>query len=1002
MIDKKFVFVAKKRVIPASIPWVNGSRTSFIDPVNFFLNLDPRDRLYDIRFSALRRLYKLFQLSREGREYCDFGNVLDAWKDSLTHPVRNENGNEFDLNQGLDDIFINIGPQPFELKFAMALANPNHLEYDKYLKMWKGLMALCCFANHYGVTESNGNLLVGHDLIAISHPDFGWVPTKENIENLELPWMVDGVLSDPMQSDYISLARKSYLAKWISLTLNKLDAANLKLRNLLDDWHRSTGLGDDRTIPLSIGNAVFSGPIQPAQLSNIADDPFLPYLTRLPLNPHNTNCLQYGDNEQYLLPIRPGIWEDFRLCKTYVEKTISNEIRVSIITKYRFEERTYYSNNVVSISDKHGMSFAPYIEIWPDFRHDDWHDYYLYIDTHEHSDFPDDIILKDHNSKQIQNGMPTRSDSFFDAIMFYRKDDTPLGIIISKAPESALPDLQGQWDISIDFGAANTCVFYKKANVINFLAMQDRTLSLGLLLVQETKALREAHLWSNFFTPKILDNQFITAYMARNLTPQSADPRVILDGVLYSKEGKLEWTDTDPERLKSSLKWDTELFPFVQLFLVQIALMIRAEAFANNAKINSYKWAYPGAFSVDKHRTYTNVWRNITGGVAKHKTECEANYAYFRNTAKYMELAGNTVIVDIGGSTSDISIFRDMGGRTELIQSSIKFAAESLHQIAKHSADFRSTLLDLQYPDGIDEVRRQQISKVFEKNSSLVMNSYFKSMTDGNLNRILSYSDPTVGGKHAQVIRPARSMAVLNLIGIIYYAAMMCHKATAGRNGHWNLCLAGNGSRLLKWVGDNGDQQELINMIFRSINGDRSSVALVRSHDIKEEVGRGLLLAEYPEDRKKEEEGRGLQLAEDPGVLNDVKEWVLLGESLDENFTWDFDAKVLFSLSNDEDREILEKRADSIRMIQEKLTNKQDWQDSHLQKTIEIYTKFKNDFGQHIEHIPTLPTLQRDRQDFFMRLSEIPLRFHDMIDKKSLYVEEIRFYMNYLLTGWFR
>jgi hypothetical protein len=95
------------------------------------------------------------------------------------------------------------------------------------------------------------------------------------------------------------------------------------------------------------------------------------------------------------------------------------------------------------------------------------------------------------------------------------------------------------------------------------------------------------------------------------------------------------------------------------------------------------------------------------------------------------------------------------------------------------------------------------------------------------------------------------------------------------------------------------------------------------------------------------------------------------------SFLLEFNAKALFCSIRIEDRDKVEERALKIEILRDELMHKTDWESSHLQKTLDIYTDFKQDSGQHIEHIPMLKTLQRDRNEFFQQLYEIPKSFHE-------------------------
>ncbi len=801
------VFIAKNNCLSEikSVPWIENGELN--DPLQYFND----------------------HHTHEKREIVV--NLLNQWIEQNNDIW---NGTINPLPDRLESVILS---NYFQLPYRDVIRSESHLLYDKYISKWRGLMSLYCFKDLYNITVENNRLIQKNSILAEWDDNFGWIP-NENL-TIECEFFINDSFIDPTNNINISEAKKLFIHKWISKNIQNLNPGT-KLFDLLNRWKEDLNFVSYKkeynycSISLNNENQI----IKSAVLSGFCVNPesiFLNSLYFISSNNNNSISLEVSEGLNCLLPLSGNYDYDLSNFAVFSEKTENDKyLKVSVITNKTFIEKIFL-NHYIDLDQQN--TFNPFIEVWPNFSHQDWDQYYLYFDAA--TEFPEDLRIETEN-KVIERGIIVESDKNFKKLKFY-KSNMEAGILLLKTRKLESRGAERTWDVSIDFGSSNTGIFYNDDDYFELLPIEDRNCQINQTNIE---TVRKYQLWNNFFTPDMISKPFLSAFMSK--TEKTTHLKAVVDGVIYFRDGRLDWENVNQKSLKTSLKWDDRNRRYIELFLKQILLMIKCEAFVKNAVISNILWSYPGAFSPRILLTYRNSWRNIVQEIipeanVKYLEESNANYFYFKSLLDDVLHLRYSIIVDIGGSTTDIAIFQNSKGNTARTMSSVKFAAESLIKIAFKSQEFRDLIITS------ENIQTAGIKEFFALKADLVMNSYLKTLNNLDQNPFTRQIDN-------EIVIKTKSIILLNFISLIYYTAMAA-KVLNIQDQHWNIYFSGNGSRLREWIGSQELQKELITRVFNSIFNDRSSfdIPQLDGYKIKYEVGIGLLKGDHNMHVKKED-----------------------------------------------------------------------------------------------------------------------------------------------------
>ncbi|MDJ0729423.1 MAG: hypothetical protein QNJ33_05450 [Crocosphaera sp.] len=590
--------------------------------------------------------------------------------------------------------------------------------------------------------------------------------------------------------------------------------------------------------------------------------------------PENVDKLIFkGQPITPLLPINPLLLDYFtpedimrRLQFSPLNGADGPIIRVSFdfpLSGMKNEERNpqnYRISKDYPLKEENGLTQVPVLEVWPNFQAVGWKEYYaFYYDMNFlASTNPNDQTFQvtlpgakePHKFQEGQGSYQlTRMESFPSHILCEDKAKHELGLILLKTPP--LINLSGNWKVGVDFGTSFTNIYVNRKGVVDPLPLDSLHLTVTYA-DQETRprVLTEFFIPENFIPlekPLPLSS-LLTVRQGQNIKSK----RPLYDGRIYMPEEGFkpqeDWIETD-------LKWSK--LDENQLFLNHLALHITALAAKNGIKEIEWCLSYPSAFSKSDRTRYFRNWDSLTkelekktgisqlcpkpDDVTRFRTESLATAQYFADQEE-LDLV-NTTCIDMGGGTSDISIWEaDIGsGRFQLIhQCSVQLAGSHLFtQFLEKKPKFLSDKFKVEFQD---------LQGLRHGNFQAKLDVLLRYRSEGWLEQWdYLQDDPDFQG----FIR----LIALGTAGLYYYVGtilrVLYRDKKYTRDEITPVYIGGNGSRLLNWLAIGGrfdryaEVNELFSRMLSRASGfeDTSQVTRLSSRP-KDEVACGLVLDE--------------------------------------------------------------------------------------------------------------------------------------------------------------
>ncbi len=509
------------------------------------------------------------------------------------------------------------------------------------------------------------------------------------------------------------------------------------------------------------------------------------------------------------------------------------------------------------LKEENALTEVPVLELWPNFRAEGWNEYYGFYYDNEvlASTRPEDKtfqislpeakephVFKDgRGSYQI-----TRLEKFPSFIDCQDKSRNPIGLILLETPEQL--QFNASWKVGVDFGTSFTNVYVNRRGNPEPLPLENLHLKVAdAQLENRVPALSEYFIPENFIPlekPLPLSSLLTTRGKPNNSTKSNS----IYEGRIYipipSFDPKEEWFETD-------LKW--KKIDLNRLFLKHLALHITAMAAKNGVKQIQWALSYPSAFSRSDRTRYARNWRNITEelqaktGITHFCPEPD-NLDYFRTeslaTAQYFaDLEGydlvNTTCIDMGGGTSDISIWEADSTHFKLVhQCSVQLAGRDLFtQFLELNPNFLVQKFDVN-PSELNGLKEGNFSAKLDVKLRYESENWLKQ-------RDFLEEDPEFQG----LIR----LMAIGTAGLYYYVGtilrVLYQRGKYSRNEITPVYMGGNGSRLLNWLAIGGEfdrhceVNELFSRMLSKASGFEDTKELTRlSTRPKDEVACGLVL----------------------------------------------------------------------------------------------------------------------------------------------------------------
>ncbi|NJM24086.1 MAG: hypothetical protein HC907_38730 [Richelia sp. SM1_7_0] len=263
--------------------------------------------------------------------------------------------------------------------------------------------------------------------------------------------------------------------------------------------------------------------------------------------------------------------------------------------------------------------------------------------------------------------------------------------MLLKTPEKIQPT--GIWRVGVDFGTSFSNVYINRNGTVEPLPLQNLHLK-----VTDVQADTRNPVLFEYFIPERFIPTEKPLPLSSVLTKRGGKSgvtlgreRPIYDGRIYIPDfskfkQEEDWIETGA-RMKSQSKAD--FLVWVRLFLKNLVLIIAANAVKSGVTQIKWSLSYPSTFSYDDKTRYSQIWQDLaaelqgkTGicnlppqldDIANFRTQSLAIAQYFADQEDYNLV--NTTCIDLGGGTSDISIWQN---NNLIHQCSIQLAGRDL------------------------------------------------------------------------------------------------------------------------------------------------------------------------------------------------------------------------------------------------------------------------------------------------------------------------------------
>jgi len=389
------------------------------------------------------------------------------------------------------------------------------------------------------------------------------------------------------------------------------------------------------------------------------------------------------------LPFYPDIFTYLNpadLIKNTIIEVIDQE---SINISLKYENQIY--SQIYLLKENNAIKYMPVLTVYPNFQAKNWQEYYTFYYDSDYGEKTFSVKFK--NCEETEkfrdyNGTGSyqinRLKNFPEYIICTNFTENIIGLIILPQPPEI--SLNYDWRVGIDFGEEFTYIYISTKNSGAYPFDINKNLQLNITescIGSRLPALIESFI-PDTFLPSDEPLPLCTVITTKNGNNQD-ELQPILDGRIYIPDP----AEFDPNKqwIKLDLKWSN--LKFSKAFLRHLALHISAIATSSGMNVIEWCISYPSAFSYINKTTFHRNWQDVseelspkTGidystplidDIQRFCTESVALAQYFND--KENQPLIRTTCIDIGGGTSDISIWEN---RRIVYQCSVLFAGRNI------------------------------------------------------------------------------------------------------------------------------------------------------------------------------------------------------------------------------------------------------------------------------------------------------------------------------------
>ncbi|MGN7986146.1 hypothetical protein ACTJKC_02340 [Pedobacter sp. 22226] len=590
--------------------------------------------------------------------------------------------------------------------------------------------------------------------------------------------------------------------------------------------------------------------------------------------------LSDADNtKSYLLPLKPLFFEFFRVSdltegksggpQITIEEGIKDSVRVLLKIPVKgggdfiIFERVFYNDSTADIHSNKGtiveqqfsITLFPFVKHPPlvDVRYSlqliDRNmgtrsfdiDYALhFFSDNEKGELTD--IEGGMRSQKVRGDFTKTTTKYFlikKAFDFIQVDSGQgRGIIVPKWRNAN--NAGDSYTFAVDFGTTNSHIEYSvNGGQPRAFDITENDIQAVSLISEETEhnfsglgAVDLRTTVSKEFIPRIIRKDSTFSFpirtalsQSRSLAPRAGGTALLEFNIPFVFEKDIDKNS----RYFTNLKWDSRESNNemrIRAFIEQLMVMIRAKVILNGGNLEATKviWTYPVSMSAVRKDRLGALWNSlyrqyINGrGDTFSLSESLAPYYYFKTNQNLQASGfGTSVLMDIGGGTSDVVVYRD---NIPVLVSSYRFAGNTIFGDGFNEfGNIPTNMLVRKYYREFDELLNEHsilksiADELFANNKAADFNAFLFSLSNNAAIKnkaLLDYNSKLADD------------ADIKIVFLYFYAAKIYHVAQVMRKKDIalpsNVIFSGNGSKVLNIISSNPVRlAELASEIFGAV-----------------------------------------------------------------------------------------------------------------------------------------------------------------------------------------
>jgi len=328
------------------------------------------------------------------------------------------------------------------------------------------------------------------------------------------------------------------------------------------------------------------------------------------------------------------------------------------------------------------ISEIPVVELWPNFASPAWKTYYgFYYDGEFGNDTFQVIFPGAKEQERITEGagnyLMARLEEFPGYIQCRNSSGMNIGVVLLPSPP--VRQLAKTWKVGVDFGTSFTNIYVNGSQSGNREITPLKIKKLHLQITDSQFELRSPVLFEYFlpenFVPQDKPLPLATVLTHRGRSENIQNVRPMLDGRILIPNNAEEFKP-DSDWIKTNLKWSIDNLKYNRSFLKNLMLYLSAIGAEDGVMEIIWSFSYPSAFSNADKIGYAKAWKTIAQEVGSNtgirheipgmdddqrfRTESIATGQFFADfdSSPSQDLL-HTTCIDVGGGTSDISIWQE-------------------------------------------------------------------------------------------------------------------------------------------------------------------------------------------------------------------------------------------------------------------------------------------------------------------------------------------------------